>query len=361
MNRTAKIAGTGNYLPPGREDNGALYARPSIRNNFDVERAREALRDVPGADGFSAEEVFDHWARQVTGIEERRVLEGNDDFTTEHMCAEAGRQALAMAGMDLADVDLVIVASVTPSDLVPNPACTVGQILGRPELGGFSLNGACAGFVHGIGTAQGLVQVGTADTILVVSGDVLTRITNYEDPKTAVLFSDGAGAALVTVAEGDDTGRIDGPPYFTADYAREHLYLRGQGWEEPEEPDAKLHMGGGPRVLRRAILAMAGVAGEALERAGLTWDDVDFVVPHQANLRITRGLEKHLELDRGRVIHTIQRYGNASASTVGIALHEVLRGQHGAVPDPARIVLTAVGGGYTMGALVFQWAGGAVR
>lgn len=357
MNRTVKIAGTGSYLPEGREGNRDLFARQSIQANFDVERAREALREVPDAAHLTPEEVFDQWARQVTGIEERRILMGGDAFTTEHMCAEAGARALAMAGMDLEDVDLVVLASVTPSDSVPNAACTVGSLMGRTDLGGFSLNGACAGFLHAIGTAQGLVATGSANTILAISGDTLSRITSYADPKTAVLFSDGAGAAVVTAADENDNGRIEGAPYFAADYAREHLYLRGQGWEEEHEPNARLHMGGGPRVLRRAIMAMAGVSEVALDRAGLSWDDVDYVVPHQANLRITRGLEKHLELD-GRVIHTIQRYGNASASTVAVALDELLRGRHGALPDPARILLAAVGGGYTMGALSLRWAGG---
>ena len=154
----------------------------------------------------------------------------------------------------------------------------------------------------------------------------------------------------------DGEGGVLGVPYHEADYAPEHLYLRGQGWETEEEPDPKLHMGGGPRVLRQAILAMRRVADRALETTGLGWEDVDYVVPHQANLRITRGLEKHLPLTgEGRVVHTIQEYGNLSASTVGVTLDEVLRGEHGPVPDPTRLVLTAVGGGYTSAGLVLEW------
>jgi 3-oxoacyl-[acyl-carrier-protein] synthase-3 len=128
----------------------------------------------------------------------------------------------------------------------------------------------------------------------------------------------------------------------------------GQGWETEGEPNPKLHMIGGPRILRNAILTMAGAAERAVASADLDWDDVDIVIPHQANLRITQGLEKHLALARGRVIHNIGRYGNMSASTVGVTLDEVVRGMHGPVPEPATVVLTAIGGGYTTAAAVVR-------
>jgi 3-oxoacyl-[acyl-carrier-protein] synthase III len=371
MTEVVRLLGTGSFLPPTSMDNHALYELPSIRRAFDVERARGSLKkaeeavDAPvDVDALPPEDVFDRWARQVTGIRSRRVVTPESELTTEEMCAEAARRALAMGGMEAGEVDLIVVGTVTPSDAVPNAASTVAHILECPKTPGFALNGACAAFTQALGAAYGLVRCGSARTALAISGDILTRITDWDDPTTAVLFADGASAALITSGEGRPSrngtgGAILGAPAFSGDYAREHLYLRGQGWEEADEPDPKLHMGGGPRVLRRAIQAMAGVGERSLESAGLGWGDVDWVVPHQANLRITQGLEKYLELPRGRVVHNIEDHGNSSASTVGIALDELLRGCHGPVPDPARIVLTAVGGGYTMGAVALEWRGGA--
>jgi 3-oxoacyl-[acyl-carrier-protein] synthase III len=347
--RTSRIAGTGSFLPPTVNTNRDLYELESIRRAFDVERARGSLRDLPDAVELEPVEVFDQWARQVTGIRERRVVAPGDGLTTEVMCAIAAERALERAGLDPQELDLILVASVSPADNVPNAACTVGQRLGVPHVGGFTLNGACTGFVHAMGAAHAFIQGGAADTVLAVAGDTLTRITDFGDPTTAVLFSDGASAAVLTAS---DTPGILGPPFLGADYAREHLFIVGQGWETPDEPEPKLRMGGGPRVLRRAILAMEDAADRALERAGVGWDSLDLVVPHQANLRITRGLESHLKLEGGRVVHTIEHYGNCSAATVGIALDEALSGLHGPLPDPVRVVLTAVGGGYTTAALV---------
>lgn len=356
--RTARFAGVGSWLPPTAVDNFRLFERETIRRNFDVERARASLRgegDEPEA--LAPAEVFDRWSRQVTGIRERRVLDPDDGLTTEDMCAEAGRRALGMAGLEARDLDLIIVASVTASDVVPNAACTVAAKLGVPRTGGYTLNAACAGFVYVVAAGWSFIRAGLAENVLVVAGDALSRITDYSDPKTAVLFGDGAGAAVLRPApEGKG---VLGSPYLTGDFDRDPLYLVGQAWERDEEPSPKLRMAGGPQILRQAIQSMAEVADRALEASGHGREDVDLVIPHQANLRITRGLERHLKLARGRVVHTIEEYGNLSASTVAVALDEVLRGRRGPVPDPALVVLTAVGGGYTSAGVVLKWEGGA--
>ncbi len=190
--------------------------------------------------------------------------------------------------------------------------------------------------------------------MLVVSGDALSLITNYSDPTTAVLFGDGACALILSAERGP--GRVLAAPYLVADYSPDHLNLKGQGWPGPPDPRPKLGMAGGPHVLRQAIKAMVDVAERALERAAVRWDDVDVVIPHQANRRITQGIARTLRLAKGKVIDQIEDYGNVSASTVGIALDDVLRGKHGALPDPTRIVLTAVGGGYTSAAAVLEWS-----
>ncbi|MFQ5688841.1 MAG: 3-oxoacyl-ACP synthase III family protein [Gemmatimonadota bacterium] len=352
---TACVAGSGSCLPSSTLDNFELFGRQSIRAAFDVERARASLRGVEDADRLEPAEVFDRWARQVTGIRERRILRPETGLTTEDLCAEAGGKALEMAGLEASDLDLVIVASVSPSDQVPNMACTVAARLGAPHLGGYTLNAACAGFVYAIAAGYAAIRGGTARHVLAVSGDVLSRVTDYTDPKTAVLFGDGAGA-VVLVPSRDGSG-ILGPPCLQGAYAREPLYLVGQGWETDAEASPKLRMGGGPQILRQAIVAMAEASSQALAAAGRGWDDVDLVIPHQANLRITRGLERHLRMRKGRVLHTIESYGNMSASTVAVTLDEALRGRHGVLPDPALIVLTAIGGGYTTAAAVLEWTG----
>ncbi len=350
------IIGSGSFLPPTALENADLFEMPSIRENFDVEKARGTLRNGAQVDDLTPVEVFDLWSRQVTGIRARRVLDADGETTTEDMCAEAGRRALMAAGMSAAELDLIIIASLTASEEVPNVACTVASLLGAPWVGGYVLNAACAGFIYALATGYSFLRAGVAETALVISGDALSHITDYSDPKTAVLFGDGAGAVVLRALP--TGGGILGRPFLAAEYSHEHMNLRGQWWAIEGAEEARLRMGGGPKVLKQAINAMAEVARNALETTGLSWDDIDFVIPHQANLRITKGLEKQLRLSKGRVIHTIEDYGNMSASTVPIALDEVLRGKHGAVPDPARLVLTAVGGGYTSGAAVVEWRPG---
>jgi 3-oxoacyl-[acyl-carrier-protein] synthase-3 len=352
---TVKVVGTGSCLPDNVLDNYDLYEQEGIRESFDVERARSALRGVEGAESLSAAEVFDRWSLQVTGISERRVLPWDEEATTETLSAEACRLALADGGLGPEDVDLLIASSVSPSDTVPNMACTIGSLLGIPQVPGYTVNAACAGFVYLFANAYAMILSGLFRNVLVVSGDALSRVTDYDDPKTAVLFGDGAGAAMLTPGSPNDSGAVVASPYIDADYSYEHLNMRSGGWEWDWEGSPKLRMGGGPHVLRAAINAMGGAARHALERTELGWDDIHYVIPHQANLRITRGLEKQLSLPNGRVVHTIDRYGNNSAGSVGIAFDEVLRGKHGPLPDPTHVLLTAVGGGYTSGATIVRW------
>jgi 3-oxoacyl-[acyl-carrier-protein] synthase-3 len=354
--RDVYFAGTGRALPDRRLTNADLFEMPSIRAAFDVEHARGSLRDVSAEEASSLEpvDVFDRWAVQLTGIRERRVLAEGPDETTEALCARAAEAALEHAGMAVSDLDFVVAGSVSPREIVPNIALTVADRIGVPRLPGFSFNTACAGFVHGVAIAWAWVSAGLADAVLVVTGDALTHITNYDDPKTAVLFGDGAGSIIVTAAPGP--GRIPGPASLSADYSPDHLNLVGVGWGVPGGPEHCLSMAGGAHVLRNAIRTMEEAIDEALERAGGDRSGVDFVVPHQANERITQGLERSLRLPKGRVIHRIATLGNVSAATVPITLDELLRGELGPLPPQARIVVTAVGGGYTSGAAVLDWA-----
>lgn len=353
---SARVAGSGSFLPPRRLDNHELFGRPSIREAFDVERARRSLGEDGEVASLEPVEVFDRWARQVTGIRERRVVTEEDGLTTEDLCARAGRRALEDAGMEPADLDFIVANSVTAREEVPNVACTVASKLGVPTTPGFTMNAACAGFVYAVAAGHAHIRSGMGGNVLALAGDSLSHVTDYSDPKTAVLFGDGAGAAVLTPSRDGDG--VLGTPYHEADYSPDHLNMRGQGWDDEGGIDLNLHMEGGPQVLRQAIYAMKRVSERAVERAGIPWSEVDFVIPHQANLRITRGLERVLPLeDGGKVVHVIEEYGNVSASTVGITLDETLRGEHGPVPDTARLVLSAVGGGYTSAGLVLEVRG----
>ena len=357
--RDVHIAGTGHFLPESTVTNADLFALPEIRSGFDVEKARGSLRslDPDVAAGLASDEVFDRWALQLTGVSARRVLPDEPGRTTESMCVEAGRNALAHAGMDAAELDFLVVASLTAYEDVPNAGATVAAGIGRPDLPGYVMNAACAGFLHALSAAHAYVAAGLRDNVLVIAGDALSRITNLADPKTAVLFGDGSGAAILTAHPA--RGRLLGPPVIEGEYSPDHLNLTGLGWGTPTGLEHKLSMAGGANVLRQAIRTMEGVAERALALTPIGWDDVDFLVPHQANERITQGLEKSLALSKGRVLHRIAGIGNVSASTVPIVLDELLRGRHGDLPRPARIVLTAVGGGYASGAAALEWDEGA--
>ncbi len=356
--RPVYLSGTGHYVPDLVVDNIELFDVPGIRESFDSERARSSLRDVDpaAAESLSDPEVFDRWVRQLTGIVRRRVIPQDNSVTSEDLCAEASRRALRHAGIESDALDFLVVANLTAHEIVPNTAATVADRIGAPTLPGFVLNAACAGFIHALSVGYMHVTTGQADAVLVVSGDALSRITDFTDPKTAVLFGDGAGAVVLTSRPGP--GRVLAAPFLGAEYSPDHLNLVGQGHEPNGESEHKLSMAGGANVLRHAVRTMHEAATSALVSADITWDEVDFVVPHQANERITNALERTLKLKNGRVIHAIEDIGNVSASTVPITLDRLLRGQHGNLPDRSRIVLTAVGGGYASGAVALEWVAG---
>lgn len=354
--RPVYLSGTGHYVPDLVVDNVELFDVPGIRESFDSERARNSLRDVDpdAAETLSDPEVFDRWVRQLTGIVSRRVIPEDSGVTAEDLCAEASRRALDHAGIESDALDFLVVANLTAYEIVPNTAATVADRIGAPALPGFVLNAACAGFLHALSVGYMHVTTGQADAALVVSGDALSAVTDFTDPKTAVLFGDGAGAVVLTSWQGP--GRVLAAPFLGAEYCPDHLNLIGQGHEANGELRHKLTMSGGANVLRHAVRTMHDAGTNALASTDITWDDVDFVVPHQANDRITVALERALKLKKGRVIHAIEDLGNVSASTVPITLDRLLRGQHGDLPDRSRIVLTAVGGGYASGAVAIEWA-----
>jgi len=180
----AEIVGTGSYLPEKSVDNCALYESQELRAAFDVARARASLNEIDDTDALSDVEVFDRWTRQMTGIHARRVLDPASGMITEDMVAEASRRALDAAGLQAHDLDLLYVASLTCAEEVPNAACTVADRLGAPELGGYQLNAACAGFVYALASGWAAIAAGMAKTVLVASADALTRYVSYADART---------------------------------------------------------------------------------------------------------------------------------------------------------------------------------
>ncbi len=305
-------------------------------------------------------ETSDEWITTRTGIKERRIADA--DTATSDLACGAGRQALESAGIGPDEVDLIIVATVTPDMLFPATACLVQARLGAARAAAFDLSAGCSGFVYALATGAGFIASGQYRTVLVIGADCLSKITNWEDRSTCVLFGDGAGAAVLrAVPEGygilSVTLGADGT-------GGEKLSLPGGGSRRPfrferQETDAGneyIHMCGSD-VYKFAVRVMPQAAEEALGKAGLTAGDVQLLIPHQANIRIIEAAAERLHLDRDRVMVNVDRYGNTSAASIGLALDEAVRTgrlTHGGVG-----LLVGFGAGLTWGAVALRWFQGA--
>lgn len=342
MKKTARIIGTGSYLPKRLVTNEILE---TMVKNFDIERA-----GMP----------FVLWAETMTGIKERYYVE---DESAETMGAYAAKKAIEAAGITSEDLDFIIVSSFTPSQDVPNLACSITHLIGARDIGGFPLNTACAGFIYGLSIAYSLIGMEIYQRILVVATEVLSKVTNYSDPKTAVLFGDGAGAVVL---EASENGGISSFPYLSSEYSR-HFELNNPNMADArgiltvEEKEyirrCYIKMPGGPRVLRKAINSMADAALRALEQSSCRLEEIDYIIPHQANKRITDGLIEKLNVSPAKVCTTIEKFGNTSGASVAITLDKLAGGEieDHCLKKGDKIVLTAVGAGYTFGALVLEY------
>ena len=342
MAKCAKIVGTGSYLPKQKMSNEKIQ---KMVRNFDPQRA-----GLP----------FPQWVEKVTGIKTRCFVEGED---TEMMAAEASKKALEMAGIKATDIDFIVASSFTPTRDIPNLACTVGHMIGANGVGGFPLNTACAGFVYALSVAYSLIKSEIYANILVVSSETLSRVIDFGDPSTAVLFADGAGAAVL---QASDEGGICSSPYLISDYS-EHLHLINSATVHPRErieiqgkeflPRNMIYMPGGPHVLKRAVNGMADVLLKALDLSPYELEDLDVIIPHQANLRIADGLINKLGVPEKKVCRVIRSIGNTSGASVAISLDMAI---HGEVNDLRinrgdKVGLTAIAGGYSAGAIVFEY------
>lgn len=282
--------------------------------------------------------VTHDWIFQRTGICERRVLAPGEALAD--LAAQAGRAALADAGADAGDLDLVLVATASPDDLVPNLAPAVTGRLGV-GCGALDVGGACAGFIAGVQLGAAQLESGRADAVLVVGAERLSQFVDRDDKRTAALFGDAAGAVLLTRTAAP--GEL-GPVILRSDDQRDLLFVgRERGLIEME----------GYEVFQHAVARMVQVTNEALDAVGCTPDDIDLFAYHQANSRIVRSVGQRLGLDPAKVLDSIAEVGNVSAASIPLALQRAHA--DGRLPDGARMLLAAFGAGFVWGAAVLDW------
>ncbi|HEX8857256.1 MAG TPA: beta-ketoacyl-ACP synthase III [Thermoleophilaceae bacterium] len=282
--------------------------------------------------------VDSRWIVERTGVRQRHVLE--PEARLSDLAADAGGLALERAGLDAADIDLLLVATTTQDELTPNAAPLVATKLGAPRAAAIDVGAACTAFVSALAVAGGQVESGRANNALVIGADVLYRFVDPDDRRTAALFGDGAGAVIVTAA---DEARI-GPVAMGSDGAHADLIRAGRG--------EKIFMQGHETFVN-AVKRMTEVTVEALRLTGLGIDDIDLFVYHQANSRIIRAVGERLELPPERVVDCVDRYANTSAASIPIALAEAEA--DGRLFDGARVLLAAFGAGFTWGGTVVVW------
>ena len=301
-------------------------------------------------------DTTDEWIRTRTGIHERRVA--SDDETTASMGAVAAFRALEKAGCSPEDLDLIIVATMTPDSILPAISCRIQAEIGAKNAGAFDVSIACSGFAYALALGCGYVKSGMAGKVLVIGSDVMTRVMNWQDRGTCVLFGDGAGAALLGRVE-EGFGLL-AQELGSDGRGADHLQIPAGAGAKPVGEDGlvpqdfTLQMNG-REVFRFAVQVMGDAALKAAEKAGISPDEIDLFIPHQANSRIIEAATKRLGLPKERVFVNLQRYGNTSCASIPLALSEALEG--GRVKPGDNVVLVGFGGGLAWGALVFRWGG----
>jgi len=325
--RRIKIRSTGVYLPD------------KVLTNADLEKMVD---------------TSDEWITTRTGIKERRIV--SKEQVTSDLAVNAARMALERGGLKAEDVDLILVATNTPDTIFPATACWVQKKLGIKEIPAFDLEAGCTGLLYALIVAESLILSGTARRILLIGADILTKITNWEDRSTCVLFGDGAGAFILEESD-DDSGLIS--HFWGADGSlAELLILPGGGTLHPANEktvEKKLHYltMKGNEVFKHAVKRMGESALEALKRAGLDKSQVDYLIPHQANLRIIDASGERLNLPKEKIVANIHKYGNMSVATIPVALHELA--EEGKLQKGKIIVMVAFGAGFTWAAAVYRW------
>jgi 3-oxoacyl-[acyl-carrier-protein] synthase-3 len=297
----------------------------------------------------------DEWIRTRTGIRERRILEKG---ATSDLAVPAVQQVLANRGISAAEIDLIIVATITPDMMLPTTACLVQDKIGAKNAWAFDLIAACSGFLYALSVGTRFIETGVHSKVIVVGADKMSSITDYSDRNTCVLFGDGAGAVLLEPTDEKEYGILDQRLYSDGSGGK-YLYMKGGGSLNPathETVDKRMHYvyQDGKTVFKSAVIGMAEVAAEILERNHLTGKDIAWLVPHQANLRIIDATAQRMGIDPSKVMINIDRYGNSTAATIPICLSEWW--QSGQLKRGQKIVLAAFGAGYTWGATLLNWS-----
>jgi 3-oxoacyl-[acyl-carrier-protein] synthase III len=324
----AKITGVAGYLPP------------KVLTNADLEKMVA---------------TSDEWIRTRTGIRERHIAEKGT--ASSHLATEAAKSLLAKTNTDPNDIELIVLASVTPDMMFPATACLVQDRIGAKKAWGFDLSAACSGFAYALTVGAQFVGSGAHKKVLVIGSDAMSTILDYTDRATCILFGDGAGAVLLEPAN-DGEGILD----FEHDVdgsGGQFLYMPGGGSLHPataETVEKKMHFvhQEGSQVFKYAARRMAEMSTRLLERNGFTKDDLALLVPHQANLRIIRAAQERLGVDDSKVLVNIDRYANTTAGTIPLGLWDGV--EQGRLRKGDLVLIVTVGAGYTTGGILLRWA-----
>ncbi|MEO5939924.1 MAG: beta-ketoacyl-ACP synthase III, partial [Candidatus Limnocylindrales bacterium] len=321
------------------------YAPAQVLTNADLEKLVD---------------TSDEWIQSRTGIRERRVAAAHE--TTASMGAVAGLRAIRTAGIEPADIDLILLATLTPDYWMPSTAALVKEAIGNTKATAFDVMAACSGFVYGFATAQAYIQAGLAKHVLVIGAELLTRFLDYTDRSTCILFGDGAGAVVLSAS--DEPGGALGIEMTTEPQGAYMIWLPAGGSKAP--PSAGTISRGehyvrmeGRETYRFATKTMATTALESIRRSGLKPEDIDLFVPHQANIRIIEAVAKGLNLPMDKMFINLDKYGNTSAASVPIALAEAVN--EGRVKVGDNVTIVAFGAGFTSGAVTIEWTADPAR
>ncbi|MCP4769376.1 MAG: ketoacyl-ACP synthase III [Gammaproteobacteria bacterium] len=319
----ARIVGTGGYLPE------------NVMTNHDLEKIVD---------------TSDQWIRERTGIEQRHIAA--DDETTVDLAEKASRNAIEAAGIDPSEIDLIIFATSTPDKIFPSSACI---LQGRLDIHGcpaFDIQAVCTGFIYALAVAEKFIKSGSARTALVVGAEVFSRILNWQDRGTCVLFGDGAGAVILQASE--ETGILSS--HIHADGKYENLlwvpYGVGDGYDQVKEGKAYVEMRGN-EVFKMAVNTLGRIVDETLAANNLQKSDIDWLVPHQANTRIILATARKLKMSMDHVVVTVNKHGNTSAASVPLALDVAVR--DGRIKRGELLMLEAFGGGFTWGSVLVRF------
>jgi 3-oxoacyl-[acyl-carrier-protein] synthase-3 len=322
------IAGTGAHLPA------------KVLTNFDLEKMVD---------------TSDEWIRTRTGIRERRIVENGS--ATSDLAAEAGREALKNSGLKPGDIDLIIVATITPDMFFPSTACLVQGKIGAHRAVGFDISAACSGFPYALSVADGMIRSGSFHHILVIGAEVLSPFIDWQDRSTCVLFGDGAGAAVLVPTSQKGKGLV--ATYLGSDGRLADILKIPAGGSAlpPSQETVKTRMHTvkmmGAEVFKIAVRTMSDAFLKVTEKAGLDPNEIDCVIPHQANLRIIQAMAERLNLPLEKIFVNLDRYGNMSAASTPVALYEAIKS--GRIQPGSKVVIVAFGSGLTWAACVVKW------